>query len=567
MTTKIIYSVVAVIGIAAASWGAWWYQSKPKGPQEITGTGTAASGGPAVAPLSAGSAPRPAGVEVAKVERTTLQDDAQSVGSLRSRQSVMLRPEVAGRIKSLGFTDGATVRQGQVLVQLDDTLQKAEIKQAKAQVSIAQANYKRNQELVAQNFVAQRVLEESSANLQVAEAQLALACARMSRMAITAPFDATAGIRNINLGDYVKDGADLVNLEDLRSMYVDFRLPERYQAKLRQRQVVELQLDSLPGRIFKATVEAIDPLLDVNGRSIGVRAVLPNTMGEPLQQGGKRGATQGASAPAASGASGAFGTNGAIGAVVRKPAAKSKPAIAPVAPVAARMTIDGDGCAVTADSVVASPAFPRTSASGSGSGSGGVRSGPANAGNGSGARPAGNPAPLRPGMFARVTTVFAIRDSAIVVPEEAIVPQGGRQFVIKVVDSSKVPTGAAAGTGTGTGTASGAASGAATGTATGAMAGTSAGATTGAPSDIKLVSMRQEVKLGVRQQGKVEVTEGLIDGDTVVVAGQQRLQRDGTTLRVVDLSRQGQGAGAAASAPSRPSASAPVPGTVAAAKP
>jgi len=566
MTSKIIYSVVAVIGIAAASWGAWWYQSKPKGPQEITGTGTgtAASGGPAVAPLSAGSAPRPAGVEVAKVERTTLQDDAQSVGSLRSRQSVMLRPEVAGRIKSLGFTDGATVRQGQVLVQLDDTLQKAEIKQAKAQVSIAQANFKRNQELVAQNFVAQRVLEESSANLQVAEAQLALACARMSRMAITAPFDATAGIRNINLGDYVKDGADLVNLEDLRSMYVDFRLPERYQSKLRQRQVVELQLDSLPGRIFKATVEAIDPLLDVNGRSIGVRAVLPNTMGEPLQQGGKRGATQGASAPAASGASGAFGTNGAPGAAVRKPAVRSKPAIAPVAPVAARMTIDGDGCAVAADSVVAGSAIPRTSASGSGSG--GVRSGPANAGNGSGARPTGNPAPLRPGMFARVTTVFAIKESAIVVPEEAIVPQGGRQFVIKVVDSTKVPTGAGAGTGP--------ASGAASGTATGAIAGNSSGITTGASSDIKLVSLRQEVKLGVRQQGKVEVTEGLVDGDTVVVAGQQRLQRDGTTLRVVDLSRQGQGAGAAASAPSRPGTSAPVPGasaavlgTVAAAKP
>ena len=531
MTSKIIYSVVAVIGIAAASWGAWWYQSKPKGPQEITLAGTTASGGPAAAPLSAGSAPRPAGVEVAKVERTTLQDDAQSVGSLRSRQSVMLRPEVAGRVKSLGFTDGAMVRQGQVLVQLDDTLQKAEIKQAKAQVSIAQANFKRNQELVAQNFVAQRVLEESSANLQVAEAQLALACARLSRMAITAPFDATAGIRNVNLGDFVKDGADLVNLEDLRSMYVDFRLPERYQAKLRQRQVVELQLDSLPGRIFKATVEAIDPLLDVNGRSIGIRAVLPNTMGEPLQQGGKRAAAQAASAPVGSGSSAVSGSSGAA---VRKPAASSKPVIAPAASVTGRMMIDGDGCAVAADSVVASSASSRTAASGSGV----VRSGLANSGNGSGTRPAGNPAPLRPGMFARVTTVFAIKEAAVVVPEEAIVPQGGRQFVIKVVDSSKVPTGA----------------------------GTGAGAATVASSDIKLVSMRQEVKLGVRQQGKVEVTEGLVDGDTVVVAGQQRLQRDGTALRIVDLSRQGQGAAQAASAPSRPGASAPLPGPVAAAK-
>jgi membrane fusion protein (multidrug efflux system) len=471
MASKVIYSAVAVIGIAAASGGAWWYQSKPKGPQEIAAAGNAAPGGIAVAAVAAASAPRAAGVEVAKVERTTLQDDAQSVGSLRSRQ-------------------------GQILVQLDDTLQKAEIKQAKAQVSIAQANFKRNQDLVAQSFVAQRVLEESSANLQVAEAQLALACARLSRMAITAPFDATVGIRNVNLGDFVKDGADLINLEDLRSMYVDFRLPERYQSKLRPRQVVELQLDSFPGRVFKATVEAIDPLLDVNGRSIGVRAVLPNTLGEPLQAGGKRAAA--ASAPLAS----------------RSPAKKSalagKPATAPGAPAVERMIVDTDGCAM--ESV-----------------SSGARAAAANAGNGALARPASTVAPLRPGMFARVTTVFAVRELAVVVPEEAIVPQGGRQFVIKVVDSAMVTNSA------------------------------------GAAADSRLVSLRQEVKLGARQSGKVEVTEGLVEGETVVVAGQQRLQSDGTLLRVVDLGRPGQAAGAPAAAKS--GAPAPLPGTAAAASP
>ena len=113
-------------------------------------------------PATAASAPRAAGVEVAKAERARLQDEAQSVGTLRSRQSVMMRPEVAGRVKAIGFADGATVRKGQVLVQLDDTLQRAEVKQAQAQVSIARANLKRNQELVAQNFVTQRVLDESN---------------------------------------------------------------------------------------------------------------------------------------------------------------------------------------------------------------------------------------------------------------------------------------------------------------------------------------------------------------------------------------------------------------------
>jgi membrane fusion protein (multidrug efflux system) len=114
-------------------------------------------------------------------------------------------------------------------------------------------------------------------------------------------------------------------------------------------------------------------------------------------------------------------------------------------------------------------------------------------------------------MFARVTTVFAIKEQAIVVPEEAIVPQGGRQFVIKVVEPSAVPP----------------------------------VADRPMPPDTKLVSLRQEVKLGVRQLGKVEIVEGLQEGETVVVAGQQRLQRDGTPLRVVELGRPPGARGAA----------------------
>ena len=411
MAKKIIYIVVAAVGIAAASGAAWWYQSKPVKAKEMSGSPTT---GPGKGSPGGAGAVRPAGVEVARTERVSLQDDAESVGTLRSRQSVMLRPEVAGRVKALGFNDGARVRKNQLLVQLDDTLQRAEVSQAQAQVSIAQANYKRNQELVAQNFVAQRVLEESSANLQVAQAQLALAVARLSRMAIVAPFDGTVGLRNVNLGDYVKDGADLVNLEDIRSMYVDFRLPERYQGKLKPKQEVALSLDAFPGRAFKARIEAIDPLIDANGRSVSVRAVLPNTLGESAL-GGKR--------------------------------------------------AEG-GMAVME--------------------------------------------PLRPGMFARVKTVFSVNDAALVVPEEAIVPQGGRQFVIKVVTPAELPAPAV-----------------------------------NVPPGTEFVSLRQEVKLGSRRVGKVEITQGLTDGQTVVVAGQQRLQRDGSPLRIVALGRSPQSAASA----------------------
>ncbi len=515
MALRAIHSVVAVVGIAAASAGAWWYQSRPQGPTEVAaapaGPVRSSPGAAASGPGGAGGAPRAAGVEVAKAERARLQDDAQSVGTLRSRQSVMLRPEVAGRVREIGFADGATVRKGQVLVQLDDTLQRAEIKQAQAQVSIAQANLKRNQELVAQSFVAQRVLDESNANLQVVEAQLALACARWSRMAILAPFDGTVGIRNVNLGDYVKDGADLVNLEDISSMYADFRLPERFQGKLRPRQSVQLQLDAFPGRMFKATIEAIDPLLDVNGRSVGVRAVLPNTMGAALAPPGAR--------------PGGPGAGAAAGAPARPSAGSGAPARVAGAAAPAGRAGGGRDTAVAAESAVA--AAPR--GSGEPASCAGVReNAPAQSlvagrpAGGQGGAARGGPAPLRPGMFARVTTVFAIKDQAIVVPEEAIVPQGGRQFVIKVVEPSQVP----------------------------------AASDRPLPPDTTLVSMRQEVRLGVRQMGKVEIVDGLLEGETVVVAGQQRLQRDGTPLRVVEFGRppaqRGGGAAAPAGAASAP---------------
>lgn len=437
MAKKIVYSVVAVLGIGVASTAAWWFQNKQPAPAPAVAGGGSNPG-------SAGG-PRAVGVEVARVEKLTLRDDAQAVGTLRSRQNVMLRPEVAGRIMSLGFSDGAQVQAGQTLVQLDDTLQRAEVQQSLAQVSIAKANHKRNQELVAQNFVAQRVLDESAASLQVAQAQLALSCARLDRMRILAPFPGVVGIRTVNIGDYVKDGADLINLEDISTLYVDFRLPERYQGKIVPRQMVEMQLDALPGRMFKAQVEAIDPLIDANGRSIGVRAMLPNQSGEPDRAAGRstppgpRG-----NAPASSGEI--------------KPGATF------------------DGC--PEPRVITSPA--------KGQGSG----------------------PLRPGMFARVTAVFEVRPDALSVPEEAIVPQGGRQFVIRAVSPSQVP-------------------------ATGAL-----------PSDVQHVSQRVEVKLGIRRPGRVEILEGLSESDTVVIAGQQRLQKDGTPLRMVEMSRGGNAAGA-----------------------
>lgn len=553
MTSKAIYSAIAVVGIAAASGAAYWYQNKPQGPQEITGTAPAASapsGGASAARAGGGGGPGgPAGVEVAKVEVTTLQDDAQSVGTLRSRQNVMMRPEVAGRIMTLGFSDGARVRKGDVIVQMDDVLQRAEVRQADAQVSIARANLKRNQELVAQSFIAQRVVDESAANMQVVEAQLALACARLDRMRVVAPFDGTVGIRNINIGDYVKDGADLVNIEDLSSMYVDFRLPERFQGKVRRDQQVEMQLDAMPGRVFKARIEAIDPQIDANGRSIAVRAVLPNSGGEPLRAPAPAGAASGAASGARGATFGKPGGNAAARpaqravAAATEPNARSAPDAVTLACVpfnaSARATAGASSRSAggAADSVKGAqggkpgtaPANTQQATRNPG-GAGAARSVGAGQGGGQGT------GPLRPGMFARVNTVFKINAASLTVPEEAIVPQGGRQFVIKVVSQTEEQAKSLIEV---------AKQAAVAASAAGNPTPPAPAALTGFENGSRLVSQRTEVKIGIRRPGRVEITEGLTLADTVVIAGQQRLQRDNTPVKIVELGRQGGGQGGA----------------------
>lgn len=387
MASKVIYSVVAVVGIATLSAAAWWYQNQPTRSSAEAPQASASAAGPR------GGAGKPS-VEVARVDVMQLVDDTQAVGSLRSRQGVIVRPEISGRVTQLNFRDGDRVKTGQLLVQLDDRLPMAQVQQALAELSIAEANHKRNQDLVAQNFISRRTVDESAAALQVAEAKLALARATAARLKIFAPFDGLAGIRSVNVGDYLKDGADIVNIEDIEAIYVDYRLPERFQSKVRRGQTATVELDALPGRKFKAVLLAIDPLIDANGRSVGVRACIDNRR---LQ--------------------------------------------------------------------------------------------------------------LRPGMFARVNTVFGQRDDARVIPEEAIVPQAGKQFVIKLLPG---------------------------------------------PDGQGLVTQRVEVKVGHRMPGKVEILDGLALGDSVVVAGQQRVQRDGTAVRVMDMAAGT--AAAAATAPTGPAA-------------
>lgn len=221
--------------------------------------------------------PRPAVlVELARAQSRLVQDQVQAVGSLASRQSVSLRAQTSGQITKVNFQDGARVRKSQLLVQQDDALQRAQLQQTTAELGLARANFQRNKELVAQGFISQQGLDESSAALQVQQARLSLGQTAVDRLQIKAPFDAVIGISSISVGDYLREGDEVALLQDMDVMYVDFRLPERYLPQVKVGMPVAFTVDALPGEDFTAHITAVDPLIDEGGRSLAVRASLPN---------------------------------------------------------------------------------------------------------------------------------------------------------------------------------------------------------------------------------------------------------------------------------------------------
>jgi membrane fusion protein (multidrug efflux system) len=245
-----------------------------------TDTSAPAASAKVGAPAGGGSVARPVAVEVASVQVVDFSDEVTAVGSLKARESVILRPEVSGRVARIDFRDGAVVRQGDLLVALDAAVQDAELAQAKANLALAQASYQRNRELLDKKFISPQALDTSDANLKVQQAAVQLAEAKAAKMRIRAPFPGVLGLRDVSVGSYVKDGEALINLEDISSLRVDFRLAESYLDRLAAGQILELSSDAMPGQRFSARVEAIDPQIDPNARSIAVRARLDNSAGK-----------------------------------------------------------------------------------------------------------------------------------------------------------------------------------------------------------------------------------------------------------------------------------------------
>ena len=308
-------------------------------------------------------------VEAAKVVATPLSEQVTAIGTLLSDEAVTVSSEIPGRLKEIHFQEGQPVEKGAPLFTLDDSVYRAHLADAEAKLKLAEQTHQRASQLFKNKYATAQAVDEATSSLAVNTATVELARVQLDKARIVAPFSGIVGLRHVSAGEYITSGQALVNLEAIDPVKADFRVPERFLPAIRVGQTIRIKVDAYPEDVFEGKVYAIDPRLDVAGRSLLVRALVPN---------------------------------------------KDRR--------------------------------------------------------------------LRPGLFARVTVLLQLKEDALSVPEQAIVPQGDAQYVFKIVNGKVMLT---------------------------------------------------KVVTGTRREGSVEIVDGLSVGDDVVTAGQLKI-RDGSAVSIVN---------------------------------
>ena len=214
-------------------------------------------------------------VETAAVQVGPIQRRLTAVGSLRSNESVIIRPEIAGRIVEFRFEEGEPVKKGQAGAAR--RLRLAHRGRAgEAALELSQANYERALDLLQRKAGTTKARDEAFRRCASIRRCSSSRGYGLDKSVITAPFDGVVGLRKVSIGDFVNVGQDMVNLEQIDPLKADFRVAEIYLGAVRPGQPIELVVDAFPGETFGGEVYAIDPLIDESGRSIVLRARLPN---------------------------------------------------------------------------------------------------------------------------------------------------------------------------------------------------------------------------------------------------------------------------------------------------
>ena len=250
----------------------------------LTACKKAESGGEGGAGGPGGGGPPAMPVEAASARADTVVDAILATGQIEAMQSIELRPDVEGRLVQILVREGSPVAQGTALFKIDDAELKAQVAQFEAERDLARQSLTRTRDLLAQKASSQAELERAEATMRSNEAQLELLKVRLGRTLVRAPFAGVMGQRYVSLGDYVTTTTRLAALQTVSPQRASFQVPERYAEQLQPGQSVTFRVAALPGREFTGRVDFVDPIVQLPGRTIMVKARVPNPRRE-LQAG------------------------------------------------------------------------------------------------------------------------------------------------------------------------------------------------------------------------------------------------------------------------------------------
>ena len=232
----------------------------------------------AFAPAYAAPPEKPFGIPVkaVTVKIGPVRDELTAVGTLLANESVMIRPEIAGRIARIYFNEGQAVTAGTKLLTIEPAEYQARAAESAAQVKLAQRRKDRAEELFKQHFISEQILNEAQEALASAIARNTQDKVQLAKTEIHAPFNGTLGLRQVSPGAYVQPGQDIVKLGNVDSIKLDFRIPESNLAKIKKNHPVSIEVDAYPNRKFSGEVYAIESGIDVQTRTAMLRARIPN---------------------------------------------------------------------------------------------------------------------------------------------------------------------------------------------------------------------------------------------------------------------------------------------------
>jgi RND family efflux transporter MFP subunit len=226
--------------------------------------------------INAAFAPKPTAVTAEAVKAEKWPPELTAIGTLRATQGIAIAPQAAGDVSAIHFESGDDVGSGALLINIDDSVEQADLANGLAQLKNAETTLTRQKTLVAQGNTPQSTVDTAVATRDSAAATVERTRAVIAQKAIKAPFAGRLGLRNVDLGQYVPVGTSLVTLQQLDPIYADFPVPEEALRSLAAGQAVSMTVDAIPGRNFEGKIQAIDARVSAESRNVTARAVFAN---------------------------------------------------------------------------------------------------------------------------------------------------------------------------------------------------------------------------------------------------------------------------------------------------